>query len=73
VVNSVMTNLRDCKDVLHKVLTEEMESSSYEELMRKYITVKHIYDISIEMLDKHFSNMQKKPIRRKTTRTKIKV
>ncbi len=71
VVNSVMTSLRNCKDILHKVLTDEMESSSYEELMRKYITIKRIYDISIEMLDKHFSNAQKKPTRRKPTRTKI--
>ncbi|MCM1214005.1 MAG: hypothetical protein NC548_05745 [Lachnospiraceae bacterium] len=73
VVNSVMTNLRNCKDILHKMLTEEMESASYEELMRKYITVKRIYDISIEMLDKHFSNIQKKPIRRKIRRVKIRV
>lgn len=73
VVNSVITNMRNCKDVLHKTLTNDMETSSYEELMRKYITVKRIYDISIEMLDKHFSNMQKKPIRRKSKRTKIKV
>lgn len=73
VVNSVITNMRNCKDVLHKTLTNDMETSSYEELMRKYITVKRIYDISIEMLDKHFSNMQKKPIRRKPKRTRIKV
>lgn len=73
VVNSVITNMRNCKDVLHKTLTNDMETSSYEELMRKYITVKRIYDISIEMLDKHFSNMQKKPIRRRPKRTRIKV
>lgn len=73
VVNSVITNMRNCKDVLHKTLTEDMDSGSYEELMRRYITVKRIYDISIEMLDKHFSNTQKKPIRRKTRRKAIRV
>ena len=56
VINSVIHNLYNSKDILYKILTEEMESSSYETLVTKYITLKRIYDISCDMLEEHFSN-----------------
>ena len=56
VVNSVIHNLYNCKDILYKILTEEMEKSPYETLVTKYITLKRIYDISCDMLEEHFSN-----------------
>ena len=56
VVNSVIHNLYNCKDVLYKILTEEMEKSPYETLVTKYVTLKRIYDISCDMLEEHFSN-----------------
>lgn len=56
VVNSVIHNLYNSKDILYKILTEEMESTPYETLVAKYITLKRIYDISCDMLEEHFSN-----------------
>ena len=56
VVNSVIHNLYNCKDILYKIITEEMEKSPYETLVTKYITLKRIYDISCDMLEEHFSN-----------------
>lgn len=57
VVNSVIKNLRNCKNLLYKMLTENLDEASYEAIMTKYVTLKRIYDISIEMLDKHFYNV----------------
>ena len=56
VVNSVIHNLYNCKDILYKIITEEMEKSPYETLVTKYVTLKRIYDISCDMLEEHFSN-----------------
>ena len=56
VLNSVIHNLYNSKDILYKILTEEMESTPYETLVAKYITLKRIYDISCDMLEEHFSN-----------------
>ena len=56
VVNSVIHNLYNCKDILYKIITEEMEKSPYETLDTKYVTLKRIYDISCDMLEEHFSN-----------------
>ena len=56
VVNSVIHNLYNSKDILYKILTEEMKSTPYETLVAKYITLKRIYDISCDMLEEHFSN-----------------
>ena len=56
VVNSVIHNLYNSKDILYKTPTEEMESTPYETLVAKYITLKRIYDISCDMLEEHFSN-----------------
>ena len=55
-VNSVIHNLYNCKDILYKIITEEMEKSPYETLVTKYVTLKRIYDISCDMLEEHFSN-----------------
>ena len=56
VINSVIHNLYNSKDILYKIITEEIESSPYETLVTKYITLKRIYDISCDMLEEHFSN-----------------
>ena len=56
VVNSVIHNLYNCKDILYKIITEEIEKSPYETLVTKYVTLKRIYDISCDMLEEHFSN-----------------
>lgn len=63
VCNSVIHNLYNLKDILYKILTEEMESTPYETLVAKYVTAKRIYDLSCDMLEEHFSNNPNKKVR----------
>lgn len=72
VINSVIHNLYNSKDILYKILTEEMESSPYETLVTKYITLKRIYDISCDMLEEHFSNNPNSRVKYKRFKVKKK-
>ena len=72
VVNSVIHNLYNSKDILYKILTEEMESTPYETLVAKYITLKRIYDISCDMLEEHFSNNPNSRVKYKRFKKKSK-
>lgn len=54
-VNTVISNLQHCEDYLSKMIVEKFASSTYEDLVTEYVTLKQIYTISIEMLDKHFN------------------
>ena len=72
VVNSVIHNLYNSKDILYKILTEEMESTPYETLVAKYITLKRIYDISCDMLEEHFSNNPNSRVKYKRFKVKKK-
>ena len=65
VMNKVIQNLTLTKKLLNKTITEDFSNQTYESLMTKYITMKQIYDLSIEMLDKHFN---KDPKRRKSSK-----
>ena len=60
VVNNVLENLRNCKEIIYTILTEELTKLSYDELLQKYITLKRVYSISVEMLERHFSINEKK-------------
>lgn len=60
VVNNVLDNLRNCKEIIFTILTEELTKLSYDELLQKYITLKRVYSISVEMLERHFSINEKK-------------
>ena len=72
VINSVIHNLYNSKDILYKIITEEIESSPYETLVTKYITLKRIYDISCDMLEEHFSNNPNSRIKYKRFKKKSK-
>ena len=72
VMNSVIHNLYNSKDILYKILTEEMESTPYETLVAKYITLKRIYDISCDMLEEHFSNNPNSRVKYKRFKVKKK-
>lgn len=52
--NAVIANLSRTREILMTMVTKEMSTKSYEELMTVYVTAKRIYDVSIEMLNKHF-------------------
>ena len=70
VINAVIHNMYGCKDILFKILTEQMASSPYETLVAKYITIKRIYDISCDMLEEHFSNNPKARVKFKRFKSK---
>ena len=72
VINSVIHNLYNSKDILYKIITEEIESSPYETLVTKYITLKRIYDISCDMLEEHFSNNPNSRVKYKRFKVKKK-
>lgn len=52
--NKVLANLRSSKDILFDEIDTGLEKHPYEEILRKYIALRRVYDISGEMLEKHF-------------------
>ena len=60
VMNAVLNNLRNCKDYIYKTLTQNLTSLDYDELLQRYITLKRVYDICVEMMDKYFNKDKKK-------------
>ena len=59
VINSVLNHLRNCKNYIYKTLTQNLASLEYDELLQRYITLKRVYDICIEMMEKHFQKEKK--------------
>ena len=59
VMNSVINHLRNCKSYIYKTLTQNLMSLDYDELLQRYITLKRVYDICIEMMEKHFEKDKK--------------
>ena len=55
--NVIMQNLTSCSVYLYKVITQELERKSYEDLLKDYISIKRIFDICTEILSKHFDNV----------------
>lgn len=55
VMNIVLNHLRNCKEYIYKTLTVELSSLEYDELLQRYITLKRVYDICIEIMEKHFN------------------
>ena len=72
VINSVIHNLYSAKDVMYEILTKEMESTPYETLTAKYITLKRIYDISCDMLEEHFKEHPNTRVKYKRFKNKSK-
>ena len=51
VTNAVLLHLRHCKDILYKTITVDITKLEYDELLRRYITIKRTYEICIKMLE----------------------
>lgn len=63
--NRISNNLRSCSKILYDDLTKNIDSFSYEELKRDYVTIKRVFDLCNEMLYKHFGKDSKDFIRLK--------
>ena len=59
VMNAVLNHLRNCKNYIYKTLTQNLTSLEYDELLQRYITLKRVYDICIQMMEKHFHKEKK--------------
>lgn len=59
IINSVLNHMRNIKDTLYNIIITKISSTSYDELLQKYITLKRVYDICSEMLSTHFNEKSK--------------
>ena len=56
VVSAIINHMTNAKDYIYKTLTTDLTTLEYDELLQRYITLKRLYDICIEMLQKHFES-----------------
>lgn len=54
IYNHSVSHLNDAKELLHEMLTQEMTPENYPEMLRKYISLRHVYSIVLEMMKLHF-------------------
>lgn len=59
VANAVLGHLRNCKNYIYKTLTVNIAEMEYEELLKRYITLKRVYDVCLKMLEIHFKDEQR--------------
>lgn len=58
--NKALANLREVKQFLSDTINEGLAKDPYEKSLRKYVALRRVYDIVIEILNKHFGNVGKK-------------
>ena len=59
-MNIVLSHLRNCKRYIYITLTKDLKSLDYDELLQRYITLKRVYDICIQMMQTQFDIINKK-------------
>ena len=59
-MNIVLSHLRNCKRYIYDTLTKDLKSLDYDELLQRYITLKRVYDICIQMMQTQFNTQDKK-------------
>ena len=59
-LNNVLSHLRNCKRYIYVTLTKDLKSLDYDELLQRYITLKRVYDICIQMMQTQFDKKDKK-------------
>jgi len=58
VLYHITENLTDCKGILYKVISTDFATKDYITLMKSYVGINRVYDLCIEMLNKHFDNLE---------------
>ena len=58
VMNSILNHFRNCKSMIYKTLTKDLTTIDYPELLKRYITLKRVYDISIKMMETYFKEVK---------------
>ena len=54
---NIINHLGECKEMLYKQLSEEITVDKYPDFLKKYIAIRHVYDICLNMLNIHFQVM----------------
>lgn len=49
------SHLNHCSEYLYNMLTDEFSVTKYPELLQKYIAIRHVYDLTLNMLNMHFN------------------
>lgn len=68
VLNKVIDNLTMTQAKLYDVITKDLEKETYPKLALEYISLKRIYDLTIEMLEKHFTNISPKNHKKRSSK-----
>jgi len=79
-LQNIKSNLDETHNILGKILTNEFKDASYPYLLRKYIAIKQIHSVTIEMLDRYFikladefrNNEKKKTVKKPKNEAKVK-
>lgn len=53
-LNNVTENLTQCKTQVYDILTDSFQKSEYHELLKKYVALNRIYDLSIKIMERYF-------------------
>lgn len=53
-LNNVTENLTQCKSQVYTILTEDYQKAEYHDLLKKYVALNRIYDLSIKIMERYF-------------------
>lgn len=53
-LNNVTENLTQCKMQVYDILTNNFQKSEYHDLLKKYVALNRIYDLSIKIMERYF-------------------
>lgn len=54
ILNNVKNSLTQCKEYTYLILTEEYNILEYPALLKKYVALNRVYDLSIKILEKYY-------------------
>ena len=54
VLNTVNNNLVQCRTQIYSIITEEYHKLEYHELLKKYVALNRIYDLSLKTIENYF-------------------
>lgn len=59
VLSSIKDNLTQCKEIIYNLAVNEFQNVEYHELLKKYVAINRIYEISTKTLEKYFEKYKK--------------
>ena len=54
-MTNIKDNLMQCKTIIYKTITEEYNDMEYHELLKRYISVNRIYEVSTKIMENYFN------------------